>query len=260
MILDEIVDYKKEFVANAKTLASIDDIKDQLSTVAPARDFRGALRQEGIRLIAEVKKASPSKGVMLEDVDALGLASIYEQMGASAISVLTDEKYFQGSLQDFIQVRRGVRIPCIRKEFIVDDYQIYESRLAQADAILLIVRILSDEQLREYRELAESLGMAALVETHDQEEIERALASGARIVGINNRDLQTFDVSYQRSLDLKKFVPGGTVLVSESGIHTREQVQELENGGIDAMLIGEAFVTSDDIAAKVKELLTPDAR
>ena len=171
----------------------------------------------------------------------------------------TDEKYFQGSLSDFMQVRRATKLPCIRKEFVIDEYQIYEARMAQADAILLITRILSDEQLREYRELAESLGMSALVETHDELEIRRALDSGARIVGVNNRDLQTFEVRYERTLELKKHVPGGVVLVSESGIHTREQVKHLENGGVDAMLVGEAFVTSGNIAEKVHELLNNHA-
>ncbi|HIA47401.1 MAG TPA: indole-3-glycerol-phosphate synthase, partial [Candidatus Hydrogenedentes bacterium] len=141
-----------------------------------------------------------------------------------------------------------------------DPYQIYESRVAGADAILLIVRILSDEQLRDYRELAQSLEMAVLVETHDEDEIARALDTGARIIGINNRDLSTFEVDYKRTLELKRHVPGGVVLVSESGIHTREQVKALDDGGIDAMLVGEAFVTSQDIASKVRELLESDAR
>lgn len=259
MILDEIVEYKKEFVASSRGKVPLAHVQDRLAEADPPRDFRGALRKEGIRLIAEIKKASPSKGVMLEDIDPIGLATLYEQCGASCISVLTDEKYFQGSLDDFMHVRRGIRLPCIRKEFIVDPYQIYESRAANADAILLIVRILSDEQLREYREIAESMGMAVLVETHDETEIARALETGARIIGINNRDLATFEVDYMRTLNLKKHVPGGVVLVSESGIHTREQVQALEDGGIDAMLVGEAFVTSSDIASKVRELLRPDA-
>lgn len=260
MILDEIVEYKKEFVAAAKTKTPLGELREQLEEADPARDFRGALRQEGIRLIAEVKKASPSKGVMLDAMDPIGLASLYEHCGAACISVLTDEKYFQGSLKDFVQVRRGVKSPCLRKEFVIDPYQIYESRAADADAILLIVRILSDEQLREYRELAESLGMAVLVETHDEDEIARALDTGAHIIGINNRDLATFDVDYKRTLELKRHVPGGVVLVSESGIHTRDQVEALDDGGIDAMLIGEAFVTSLDIASKVRELLGSDAR
>lgn len=255
MILDEICAYKLEFVAEAKSKLSQSEVIERMEQAGPTRGFRDALRKEGIQLIAEVKKASPSKGVMLKDLNPSGLASLYESCGAAAVSVLTDEKYFKGSLDDFTQVRRSIHLPCIRKEFMIDEYQIYEARMAQADAILLIVRILSDEQLREYRELAESLGMDALVETHDEEEIRRALDSGARIIGVNNRDLQTFEVNYERTLDLKKHVPGGVVLVSESGIHTREQVKHLENGGVDAMLVGEAFVTSENIAEKVNELL-----
>ena len=255
MILDEICAYKEEFVAHAKTQLPQSEVIERMQEAGPTRGFRDALRKEGIQLIAEVKKASPSKGVMLEDLNPTGLASLYEQCGAAAISVLTDEKYFKGSLDDFAQVRRSVQVPCIRKEFMIDEYQIYEARMAQADAILLIVRILSDAQLREYSELAESLEMDVLVETHDEEEIRRALDTGARIVGVNNRDLQTFEVNYQRTLDLKKFMPGGTVLVSESGIHTREQVRLLDNGGVDAILVGEAFVTSGNISEKVHELL-----
>lgn len=258
MILDEICDYKAEFVSHSKRNTPIEELQERVESADKPRDFRGAIRRDGIQLIAEVKKASPSKGVMLEDMDPYSLATLYEQCGAAAISCLTDEKYFHGSLDDFIKVRRSVNVPCIRKEFIIDPYQIHESRAANADAILLIVRILSDEQLREYRELAESLGMAALVETHDENEIGRALDSGARVVGINNRDLQTFDVSYERTLELKRFVPGGTTLVSESGIHTRDQVKKLEDGGVDAILVGEAFVTSNDIGSKVRELLTAD--
>ncbi len=260
MILDEIVDYKKEFIESAMAKTSLADLREQLEDADPVRDFRGALRKESIGLIAEVKKASPSKGVMLDGMDPIGLATLYEHCGAACVSVLTDEKYFQGSLNDFTIVRRGIRLPCIRKEFIIDPYQIYESRVAGADAILLIVRILSDEQLREYRELAQSLEMAVLVETHDEDEIARALDTGARIIGINNRDLSTFEVDYKRTLELKRHVPGGVVLVSESGIHTREQVKALDDGGIDAMLVGEAFVTSQDIASKVRELLESDAR
>lgn len=260
MILDEIVEYKKEFVASAMAATPLDVLQDQLEQVSPTRDFRAALRQEGISLIAEVKKASPSKGVMLKDMDPIGLATLYEECGAACISILTDEKYFQGSLEDFMQVRRGIKLPCIRKEFIIDPYQIYESRVAEADAILLIVRILSDDQLREYRELAESLGMSVLVETHDEAEISRALDSGARIIGVNNRDLSTFEVDYTRTLDLKRHVPGGVVLVSESGIHTRDQVKRLDDGGVDAMLVGEAFVTSPNITSKVQELLQAHVR
>jgi indole-3-glycerol phosphate synthase len=255
MILDEICEYKEQVVREAKAAVPLADLQEQIETTRPPRDFRHALRTEGISLIAEVKMASPSKGVMLKDADPVGLASLYEQCGASAVSVLTDEKYFQGSLNNMRIVERSIKIPVLRKEFIIDPYQIYEARAANADAILLIVRILTDEQLREYRELAESLDMSVLVETHDEPEIDRALASGAGIIGINNRDLSTFNVDYRRTLDLKKHVPGGVVLVSESGIHSREHVQKLEDGGVDAILVGEAFVTSENIAMKIRDMM-----
>jgi indole-3-glycerol phosphate synthase len=255
MILDEICAYKREVVERAKTEVILDDLVDQIESIRHPRDFHAALRKEGMSLIAEVKMASPSKGVMLEGVKPIELASLYENCKASAISVLTDEKYFQGSLNNLIEVERYVSIPCLRKEFIIDPYQIYEARSAGADAILLIVSILNDLELKEFRELAESMGMGVLVEAHTEDEIKRALDSGAKIIGVNNRDLTTFEVNYQNTLELKKHVPGGVVLVSESGIRTREHVIKLEDGGVDAILVGEAFVTSDDIAAKVHELM-----
>ncbi len=224
----------------------------------PPRDFRAALRRDGISLIAEVKKASPVKGVFSEDLDPVDVAGAYEQGGASAISVLTDEKYFRGKLDDLTAVRQSVDLPCMRKEFIVDEYQIYEARAANADAILLIVRVLSDEQMKEFHALARSLGMACLVETHTAAEIERALKAGAAIIGINNRDLDTFHVDIANTLELKKYVPGGNVLVSESGIQTRDHVRMLEDGGVDAILVGETLVTSGNIVAKIRELLGRD--
>ena len=161
-------------------------------------------------------------------------------------------------MDDLTTVHQGVALPCLRKEFIIDEYQIYESRAAQADAILLIVRCLSDAQLKDYLELAEGLGMGVLVETHTAEEIERAINAGAHIIGINNRDLDTFTVDINVSMELKRLVPGGHVLVSESGIHTRDHVVKLEDGGIDAILVGEALVSSSNIAAKMAELLGRD--
>lgn len=255
MILDEICSYKREEVSTAKARHPMTAVQEHAKEAQPPRDFRYALRREGISLIAEVKRASPSRGALLEGMDPVDLASIYEESGARAISVLTDEKFFQGSLDDLVAVRRSVSVPCLRKEFIVDPYQVYEARAYNADAILLIVRILSNSELREYRELAESLGMAALVECHEAEEVERALESGAHIIGINNRDLSTFEVDFNTTFELKKLVPGGKVLVSESGIHTREHVRMLANGGVDAILVGEALVTSRDVRAKIRELL-----
>jgi indole-3-glycerol phosphate synthase len=255
MILDEICEHKKGEVAAAREAVSQKQLEEWIQDVPPPRDFRGALREPGISLIAEVKKASPTKGVMMEDFEPSSLSSVYENAGARAISVLTDTRYFQGSLDDLRTVRQTVGVPCLRKEFIIDEYQILEARAAQADAILLIVRVLSDAQLADYMALAKKLGMAALVETHDRAEIERALAAGAHIIGINNRDLATFTVDIQTTLDLKHEVPGGNVLVSESGIHTRDHVRALEDGGVDAILVGESLVTSRNIGAAIRELL-----
>lgn len=258
MILDDISEHKRGEVAARKAKRPLPVVQEAVAQARPPRDFRKALREPGMSLIAEVKKASPVKGVFREDMDPVDVASAYEQGGARAISVLTDERYFRGSLDDLTIVRRHVAVPCLRKEFIVDEYQIYEARAAEADAILLIVRMLSDEQLKDYQALARSLGMACLIETHDAAEIERALASGGNIIGINNRDLNTFHVDFRTTLELKKFVPGGHVLVSESGIQTREQVKLLEDGGVDAILVGETLVTSKDIVGTIRELLGAD--
>jgi len=255
VILDDIIANKREEVARQKTRVPLAVLEEDIAALPPCRDFRNALRQEGISLIAEIKRASPSRGDMLPDVEAVELASLYEACGARALSVLTDEKYFKGSLNDLVSVHRHVRIPCLRKEFIIDPYQIYESRAARADAILLIVRVLDDRELKEFHRLAKQLGMAVLVETHTEDEIERAKAAGAHIIGINNRDLDTLEVDVNRSMELRKRVSGGYTLVSESGIYTREHVTMLESGGIDAILVGESLLTSKNIEEKIGQLL-----
>ncbi len=258
MILDEICAYKKEEVARRKAAVPIEELEEVAARIRPPRDFRQALRMDGISLIAEIKRRSPSKGMLLENLDAAELASVYEASGARAISVLTDEEFFRGTLQDLVVVHQGVSIPCLRKEFIIDEYQIVEARAHTADAILLIVRILSDQQLHDYLQKARSLGMSVLVETHTADEVDRALKAGAHIIGVNNRNLATFEVDIQTTMNLRKQVPGGVVLVSESGIHTRNHVKMLEDGGVDAILVGEALVKSNDIAAKIRELLGSD--
>ncbi len=255
MILDDIVRHKRDEVAQQKQTVPFEQVEEGASLAERPRGFRDALRQEGVSLIAEIKRSSPSKGDMLPDLNAVELAALYEQAGARALSVLTDTKFFKGSLEDLITVRRNVRIPCLRKEFVIDAYQIYEARAAGADAVLLIVRILSDLELREFTQVIEGLGMDALVEAHTEEEIDRALKAGAHIVGINNRDLDTLEVDVARSLTLKKRVPGGHTLVSESGVYTREHVRMLEDGGVDAILVGESLVTSNNIRGKIDELL-----
>lgn len=258
MILDEICANKRIEVEAAKQRMPLHELEERIEQRRKPRDFRAALRQPGISLIAEVKRASPTLGTFLENVDPAELAGVYKQSGARAISVLTDEKYFKGTLADLTSVHAAVPIPCLRKEFIVDEYQIYEARAAEADAILLIVKCLTDGQIRDYLKIAESLGMAVLVETHTAEEIKRAIDAGAHIIGINNRDLTTFTVDINITLSLKKHVSGGYVLVSESGIHTREHVRRLEDGGVDAILVGEALVKSGDISGKIRELLGLD--
>lgn len=255
MILDEICEHKRVEIADKKRAQPLAELEEQARNARPPRDFRAALRRPGISLIAEIKRASPTKGVLRSDLDVVDLSVLYEQTGARALSVLTDERYFKGSLADLRDVHRNTTLPCLRKEFVIDDYQITEARAAGADAVLLIVRILSDKQLKDYLHLAAEWGMAALVETHTEQEIERAIQAGAHIIGINNRDLDTFVVDIQTTLKLKRLVPGGHVLVSESGISTRKHVQMLEDGGVDAILVGESLVTSNDIAAKIRELL-----
>jgi len=258
MILDKICAHKKEEIRHQMSARPLADVMEAAQSAKPPRDFRSALRAPGIALIAEIKRASPSKGVMLENVDPVELAGLYESSGAAALSILTDEEFFKGSLNDLAVVRPSVKIPCLRKDFVLDEYQIYQARAANADAILLIVRILTDSQITDFLALARTLGMAALVETHNAAEIERALKTGAHIIGINNRDLDTFEVSLDTTFELKKRVPGGHVLVSESGIHTRDDVRRLEDGGIDAILVGEALVTSNNIQAKIYELTGRD--
>ncbi|HPO15247.1 MAG TPA: indole-3-glycerol phosphate synthase TrpC [Candidatus Hydrogenedentes bacterium] len=258
MILDEIIEHKRAEVAAQKINVPLAALMEQIERVEPPRDFRGALRQEGVSLIAEIKRASPSKGDIMPDVNAVELAGVYEQSGARAISVLTDAKYFKGSLSDLTEVHNHVRIPCLRKEFVVDPYQIYEARAAGADAILLIIRVLSDAEIKEFQGIAKKLGMAALVETHTLEEIMRAKEAGAHIIGINNRDLDTLTVDVKVTLELRKRVPGGVTLVSESGIYTRAHVKALEDGGVDGILVGESLLTSRDIRGKIWELLGRD--
>ncbi|HNR33738.1 MAG TPA: indole-3-glycerol phosphate synthase TrpC [Candidatus Hydrogenedentes bacterium] len=259
MVLDAICANKRAEVERAKTEASLSRLVEAMSSIEPPRGFHAALRCPGMSLIAEIKRKSPSKGVMAAGANPVELAGLYERFGARAISVLTDTQYFDGSLEDLSNVRRNVKIPCLRKDFVLDEYQVYEARAHGADAILLIVRILSDAQLKDYLALAHELGMDALVETHDEAEMDRAVAAGAHIIGINNRDLDTLAIDLETTLRLKRVAPAGLALVSESGIHTRDHVRMLEDAGVDAILVGEALMTSPDIAAKIRELLGNDA-
>ncbi len=255
MILEKICAHKREELERQKAAVPLAQLQERIKQVRAPRNLRLAVREPGISLIAEIKRASPSRGMLLENLDPVRLAVVYERAGARAISVLTDQEFFKGALEDLTTAGQNVAIPCLRKDFTIDEYQIYEARAAQADAILLIARVLSDRQLKDYLDLAHTLGMSALVEAHNADEVNRALNAGAHIIGINNRDLATFNVDLNTTLELKKLIPGGHGLVSESGIQTRDHVRMLEDGGIDAILVGETLVTSGDIRAKVRELL-----
>ncbi|MBS1243219.1 MAG: trpC [Nitrospirae bacterium] len=256
MILDEIVAYKKEELAETKRGASLADQKKRAADAGPLRGFGAALTATGgIKLIAEVKKASPSKGVIREDFDPVRIAATYQEAGATCLSVLTEKKYFQGSLEYLGAIRRAVGLPLLRKDFIVDEYQIFEARAAGADAILLIAACLDRRQLEDYLGIAGNLGLDILVESHTVKELDKTLHAGARIVGINNRDLTRFTVSLQTTFDLLQDIPDDRVVVSESGIQSRDDVVRLEKAGVDAVLVGESLMREKDMGRKVKELL-----
>ncbi len=255
MILDEIVAHKKEELAETKRRASLGNVKSRVADSGPARGFGRALSGDEIRLIAEVKKASPSKGVIRADFDPVAIANIYAQSGAACLSVLTESRYFQGKLEYLADIRSIVTLPLLRKDFIVDEYQIYEARAAGADAILLIAACLERRQIEDFLGIARGLGLDVLVESHTYQELDRALLAGATLVGINNRDLSTFSVSLRATLDLLKDIPDDRTVVSESGIKTHDDVVMLKNAGVDAILVGESLMREKDIGKKVKELL-----
>jgi indole-3-glycerol phosphate synthase len=253
MILDKIVETKRREVAERKALRPPAALKRMIAGLPPARDFRAALVPGAI--IAEVKRRSPSRGLLREDFDPVRIARNYESHGAAAVSVLTDESFFGGSDADLTAVKGAVALPVLRKEFIMDPYQIHEARAIGADAILLIASLLDQDGLRDYRELAESLGMAALVEVHDHPELERALASGAGIVGINNRDLKRFVTDVRTSLEMAPLIPSDRIIVSESGIRTHGEIEALLRVRVRAFLIGETLITAPDSGRKLEELL-----
>ncbi len=256
-VLSEILSHKRAELAEARARRPLAEVVAACRGLPPARDFAGALRPHPpapIRLIAEVKRASPSRGVLHGGLDPAAQAAIYAGGGAAAVSVLTDAKYFQGSLADLEAVRAVVDVPVLRKEFIVEEYQLWEARAAGADAALLIVAALDPPALRDLFQAAGGVGLGVLVEAHTADELERALDLGAPVVGVNNRDLQTLRTSLDASLALLPRIPPGTVAVSESGIHTREDVERVVAAGATAILVGEALVRAADVAAKVREL------
>ena len=224
--------------------------------MTPARDFLSALKTNNqIALIAEVKKASPSKGIIRADFDPVAIAQTYEQSGASCISVLTDENFFQGHLDYLTSISQQVKIPLLRKDFIIDEYQVFEARAAGADAVLLIAECLDGDQLINLHKRIRALGMTPLVELYDQQNVEKVMAADPVLVGVNNRDLNTFEVDLNHSVKVKQLLPPSVTFVSESGIYTRPDVEMLEKSGVDAMLVGESLMRAEDIGAAVKTLL-----
>lgn len=255
-ILDEIYRYKLLEVAENKKRVPVEVLKKDIQKSRDTKPFGRALKSDaGISIIAEIKKASPSLGIIRDDFDPIGIARLYEAGGASAISVLTDEKFFQGCLSYLTDVKKSVDLPVLRKDFIIDPYQIYEARAAGADAILLIAALLSGEEIQRFLELAEDLGMDCLVEVHSETELQKVLQTNATIVGINNRNLATFKTDLGTTLRLRSMIPGGKIIVSESGIKSREDVKKLIDIGIHAILVGETLMKSKDIPTKLHELL-----
>lgn len=254
-ILDKIVDVKRVEVAQAKQRVPADVLREQAAQAPDVRSFVGALAAPGpVRLIAELKKASPSAGVIREDFDPERLARVYETNGASAISVLTDVSFFQGSLEFLRAVRGAVGVPLLRKDFCIDEYQVLEARAAGADAVLLIAEILPGETLDRLLGQVHAHGMTALVELYDAANVDRVVASGARVIGINNRDLKTFQVDLGHTETLLRRVPDDRIVVSESGVRTRADVERLGRAGARAILVGETLMRAPDVGAKVREL------
>lgn len=247
MILDELAEYAAVRVEADKKRISLDEMKNKALSL-PKGDFRfeKALKKQGGAVICEVKKASPSKGVISEDFPYLQIAKEYEQAGADCISCLTEPKWFLGSDEIFTQIRNTVSIPMIRKDFTVDEYQIYQAKAMGADAVLLICAILSEKQLKDYLSVCDDLGITALVEAHDKTEIETAVKIGARVIGVNNRNLKDFTVNLDNALSLREFIPQNTVFVAESGVKTPQDAKNLLQNGANAVLVGEAFMRSDN--------------
>jgi indole-3-glycerol phosphate synthase len=251
-ILDKILEHKVEEVAARKAAMSLNAVMQRAASAPAPRDVTATLHLDTVSLIAEVKKASPSKGILIEDFDPVRLGAIYAENGAAAISVLTDERFFMGHLDHLAAVREAVRVPVLRKDFIIDPYQVYEGRTAGADVILLIVAALEASQLADLYAAASETGMAALVEVHDEAELERALKIDAKLIGVNNRDLKTFRVDLNTTARLAPLVPDDVTLVAESGISSAEDVYRMGKLGAHAVLVGESLVKSADVAATVR--------
>jgi indole-3-glycerol phosphate synthase len=256
-ILDRIVEARRESVAHRKRVLPEAVLKIAAQKIDPPRDFERVLVRDGVSVIAELKKASPSRGVIRQDYRPAALAPQLERAGAAALSVLTEEDFFSGSLEDLKVARQATAIPVLRKDFIIDPWQVWEARAAGADSFLLITAILDDVALGEMLRLGRSLEMEPLVEVHSRQELDRALTARARIIGVNNRDLRTFEVRLETSLDLVEAIPEDCVAVSESGLHTQDDLARLRRAGFDAFLIGEQLMREADPSRPLSELIGP---
>ncbi len=253
--MSRIVEAKRKEVASLKEARPLSRLEEAVRDLPTPRDFRRAISRSPCSIIAEVKRRSPSKGRIREDFDPMKIAALYQENGAAAVSVLTDEEFFEGNGTYLSGIRKVVDLPLLRKDFVIDPYQIYETRILGGDALLLIACLLEEEQLREYIRLTEALGLSVLVEVHAREELDKALAAGAQIIGINNRNLKTFSTDLGITLDLAPFIRGNRIVVSESGINTREDIETLMKAGIHSFLVGEALMRAEDIGGKLRELL-----
>lgn len=258
MILDQIIKERKKAVADLKETITIEMLKEQIAnSTIKHYSFKEALQNQSkpLNMIAEIKKASPSKGLICKTFNYLEIAKAYEEGQAAALSVLTEPKYFLGKNEYLTEIKEVVKLPVLRKDFIMDAFQIYESKAIGADAILLIMAVLSLEQLKEYLNLAQNLGLDVLVETHSEKEVTLALEARAEIIGVNNRDLQTFKVTLETSERLRNLIPKDKIFVAESGIHTTEDIRRLKALSVDAVLIGESVVKSENPVIKLQELI-----
>lgn len=259
MILEEIIKNKKQELERIAPYKDyyLKQFKEKIERIDPARDFKAALTggdPDAVRIIAEVKKASPSKGIIRQDFYPMIIAQTYQSHGAVAVSILTEEKYFLGRLDFLTSIKHHMKIPVLRKDFIIEEYQVWESRAAGSDAILLIASVLDGSLLKDLIALTSELGMGALVEVHDEKELSTALEAGAGIIGINNRDLKTFETDIETTRKLAPKVPGDRVIVSESGISTHEEIISLKEAGVHAFLVGECLMREEEIGAKLREL------
>ncbi len=254
-MLDEIMAHHRENLPKVMASVPFADVRAMAVVVSPPRDFAAAIRAPGVSLIAECKKASPSKGLLIHNYDPARLARLYEKAGARAVSVLTDARHFQGALAHLRDVREAVALPVLRKDFMFHPYQLYEARVAGADAVLLIAAVLSDTELRELSALTRKLGMAALIEVYSEEELARVLPLKPDIIGVNNRDLQTFEIDFDNTARLRALIPPEIAVVGESGVKSPDDVRAMRAAGVDAVLVGEALVRSKDIGGMTKALV-----